>query len=73
MSILNQSIQPGGNLGRYQLISRIATGGMAEVWLARATGAKGFQKTIVVKTILPHLADDRLVDELIERSYPGKR
>jgi urocanate hydratase len=22
---------------------------------------------------LPHLADDRLVDELIERSYPGKR
>jgi serine/threonine protein kinase len=31
---------------------------MAEVWLARATGAKGFQKTVVVKTILPHLADD---------------
>ena len=31
---------------------------MAEVWLARATGAKGFSKTIVVKTILPHLAED---------------
>jgi serine/threonine protein kinase len=31
---------------------------MAEVWLARATGVKGFQKTIVIKTILPHLADD---------------
>lgn len=51
-------IQQGGRLGRYQLITRLATGGMAEVWLARATGAKGFQKTIVVKTILPHLADD---------------
>ena len=56
--VKNQLIQQGGHLGRYQLITRLATGGMAEVWLARATGAKGFQKTIVVKTILPHLADD---------------
>jgi serine/threonine protein kinase len=55
---MSQPIQQGGRLGRYQLITRLATGGMAEVWLGRATGAKGFQKTIVVKTILPHLADD---------------
>jgi eukaryotic-like serine/threonine-protein kinase len=58
VSNVSQPIQQGGRLGRYQLITRLATGGMAEVWLARATGAKGFQKTVVVKTILPHLADD---------------
>jgi serine/threonine protein kinase len=55
---MRQPIQEGGRLGRYQLITRLATGGMAEVWLGRATGVKGFQKTIVLKTILPHLADD---------------
>ena len=31
---------------------------MAEVWLARARGIKGFKKTIVLKTILPHFADN---------------
>ena len=45
-------------LGKYQLIRKIATGGMAEVFLAKAAGPMGFQKTLVVKRILPHLADD---------------
>jgi len=31
---------------------------MAEVWLSRARGIKGFKKTIVLKTILPHFADN---------------
>ena len=31
---------------------------MAEVWLARSRGIKGFKKTIVLKTILPHFADN---------------
>ncbi len=45
-------------LGKYQLIRKIATGGMAEVFLAKAAGPKGFQKKLVVKRILPHLAED---------------
>jgi tRNA A-37 threonylcarbamoyl transferase component Bud32 len=45
-------------LGRYALQKVIATGGMAEVFLARQTGAGGFEKLVVVKRILPHLADD---------------
>ncbi len=44
--------------GRYQLIRKLATGGMAEVFLARAVGPGGFEKTLVVKRILPHLAED---------------
>ncbi len=45
-------------LGRYELLARIATGGMGEIFLARLEGAAGFEKLYVVKRILPHLADD---------------
>ncbi|MFY0574573.1 protein kinase domain-containing protein [Cystobacter fuscus] len=44
--------------GKYQLIKKLATGGMAEVWLARQRGIEGFAKNVVVKRILPHLAED---------------
>jgi serine/threonine protein kinase len=47
------------SFGKYQLLKKLATGGMAEVWLARQTGIEGFQKNLVVKRILPHLAEDR--------------
>ncbi|MBN2497040.1 MAG: protein kinase [Deltaproteobacteria bacterium] len=43
-------------LGRYQLLGSLATGGMAEIHLARQTGIKGFEKLVVVKTVLKHLA-----------------
>lgn len=45
-------------LGKYQLIRKLAAGGMAEVYLARAAGPMGFEKQVVVKRILPHLADE---------------
>jgi serine/threonine protein kinase len=44
--------------GKYQLIKRLATGGMAEVWLARQTGIEGFARHVVIKRILPHLSGD---------------
>jgi serine/threonine protein kinase len=47
------------SFGKYQLLKKLATGGMAEVWLARQAGIEGFQKNVVVKRILPHLAEDR--------------
>jgi serine/threonine protein kinase len=46
------------SFGKYQLEKKLATGGMAEVWLARQTGIEGFNRNIVVKRILPHLAED---------------
>jgi serine/threonine protein kinase len=45
-------------LGRYELIARLAQGGMGEIFLARLEGAAGFEKLYVVKRILPHLAAD---------------
>lgn len=44
--------------GRYQLLERIATGGMAEVYLARSFGVEGFEKRLVIKRILPELASN---------------
>jgi eukaryotic-like serine/threonine-protein kinase len=59
---------PSGKLGRYELIGRLATGGMGEIFLASLEGAAGFEKLYVVKKILPHLAQDprfrgMLIDE----------
>ena len=45
-------------LGGYQLVRRIAVGGMAEVFLALKTGPSGFAKQVAIKRILPHLASD---------------
>ncbi|MCA9709815.1 MAG: serine/threonine protein kinase, partial [Myxococcales bacterium] len=44
-------------LGKYQLLRRIATGGMAELFLARATAIHGFEKLVVLKRILPQHAE----------------
>ncbi|MES1204882.1 MAG: protein kinase [Pseudomonadota bacterium] len=45
--------------GRYTLIERLALGGMAEVFRAKIVSSHGFEKVIVIKRILPHLAADR--------------
>jgi serine/threonine-protein kinase len=45
-------------VGKYQLVSKLAQGGMAEVFLAKVAGPMGFEKTLVLKRILPHLAED---------------
>jgi len=53
---------------RYHVVSKIAKGGMAEIFLALQQGEQGFQKPVVLKRILPALAEDQkfvrmLVDE----------
>lgn len=45
-------------LGKYRLVRHLATGGMAEIYLADQVGPEGFAKEIVIKRILPHLAKD---------------
>lgn len=58
MGIPGGSTQAKSRLGRYELLARLATGGMGEIFLARLEGAEGFEKLYVVKRILAHLADD---------------
>ena len=49
-------IQAGANFGKYQIVRKIATGGMAEIYLARARGIVGFEKTVAIKRILGQYA-----------------
>ncbi|TVQ87374.1 MAG: serine/threonine protein kinase [Deltaproteobacteria bacterium] len=55
--------------GKYQILERIATGGMAEIYKARLEGIGGFQRTFAIKTILPHLSQSaEYVTMLIEEA-----
>lgn len=49
-----QKIEP---FGKYLLLDKIATGGMAEVYLAKAPGAVGISKYVAIKRILPQFSD----------------
>jgi serine/threonine protein kinase len=55
--------------GKYQLMDKIATGGMAELYRAKLTGAEGFEKLIAIKKILPHLScEGELVKAFIDEA-----
>ena len=58
--------------GKYELLERIATGGMAEIYLARSFGLAGFEKRLVIKRIRPELAEDpRFVKMFINEAKIG--
>lgn len=46
-----------GKIGRYELLHKIAAGGMAEVFLARQWGQGGFFRDVVIKRLFPHYAE----------------
>ncbi|MEZ4248362.1 MAG: protein kinase [Polyangiales bacterium] len=46
----------GRQLGRYEVLTQLASGGMAAVYVARAKGVAGFERLVAVKVLHPHLA-----------------
>jgi len=50
--------------GRYEVLFRIAAGGMAEVYAARMMGEGGFEKPVALKRMLPTLAEDERFVEM---------
>ena len=45
------AIPSGMRLGRYEIVRHLATGGMAEIYLARASGIGDFERYVVIKVI----------------------
>ena len=43
-------------IGRYEVLGQLATGGMAEILLARLSGPSDFRRAVVIKRILPQYA-----------------
>jgi eukaryotic-like serine/threonine-protein kinase len=64
LSQLTENVSAGHELGRYELLVPIASGGMAMVWAARLKGTRGFQKIVAVKTMLPKLSDDASFEQM---------
>ena len=50
--------ETGSTIGTYVLERKLGTGGMAEVYLARRSGPRGFTKRVAIKRILPELSED---------------
>ena len=48
----------GSTANSYEIIARLATGGMAEIFLARGASAAGVERYVVLKRVLRHRADD---------------
>ncbi|MGB8329643.1 MAG: protein kinase [Polyangiales bacterium] len=46
----------GRQLGRYEILTQLASGGMASVYVARAQGVAGFERLVAIKVLHPHLA-----------------
>lgn len=57
------------DFGKYELIEKIGSGGMAEVYLSKSRGAEGIEKILVLKRILPEFtANRRFVDMFISEA-----
>ena len=55
--------------GKYQLLEKVAVGGMAELYRAKVIGDHGFEKLVAIKKILPHLTGEgNLVKAFIDEA-----
>lgn len=58
-----------GSLGKYELLCRLSTGGMSEIFLATQKGLAGFRKIVVLKSILPDISgEDEFVKMFLEEA-----
>jgi serine/threonine protein kinase len=61
-------------IGRWEVVRRLGSGGMADVYLAQAKGDGGFEKLVAVKVMHNHLArNQRAVDHFLDEARLAAR
>lgn len=55
-------LHTGQKLGRYELLMPVTRGGLGQVWAARLRGARGFNKLVAIKTLLPAPGDSQRME-----------
>jgi len=64
----------GRQLGRYEVLTQLASGGMAAVYVARAKGVAGFERLVAVKVLHPHLAyEDEFISMFLDEARLAAR
>jgi serine/threonine protein kinase len=64
----------GRRLGRYSLLYRLASGGMADLYLARLEGEEGFKRIVAIKVIHSHLSQqEQFVKMFIDEARLASR
>ncbi|MBI5548306.1 MAG: serine/threonine protein kinase [Deltaproteobacteria bacterium] len=54
---------------KYEMIKRLAVGGMGEIFLARQKGVAGFDRLVIIKTLLPDLAEQEgFIDQFLDEA-----
>jgi serine/threonine protein kinase len=56
-------------IGPYRILEKLGQGGMAEIFVAEHARQEFFRKTVALKRILPHLADDpEFIDRFVQEA-----
>src|SRR5262245_29857927 len=59
---------------RYRVVERLEAGGMAEVFKGESASVQGFKKTVAIKRVLPHLAQNKnFIQMFLDEARLGAR
>ncbi|HWU88299.1 MAG TPA: serine/threonine-protein kinase [Kofleriaceae bacterium] len=75
MTAINpNNLGPGALIGRWEVVRRLGSGGMADVYLAHTKGEAGFEKLVAIKVMHGHLArNQRAVDHFLDEARLAAR
>jgi hypothetical protein len=69
-----RNLGPGALIGRWEVVRRLGSGGMADVYLAQSKGEAGFEKLVAIKVMHGHLArNQRAVDHFLDEARLAAR
>lgn len=69
LSLDEDVVATRGRIGRYEVVSPLGSGGMAQVLVARARGPEGLGRLVALKRMLPHLtAEPAMVEQFLDEA-----